>query len=143
MSRTTLLTSAVLAGVLTLCAVGAQAQNRGSMLDRYDTDKDGKVSLTEYEAGRQNQFGRIDVDANGSLSLAEIDAASAAAAQRGGGMAQMMQQRLAALKASDVNGDGAISADEYKVSVDAEFKKLDGNGDGFVTAEEFQAIAGH
>ncbi|ESQ86274.1 hypothetical protein AEAC466_03495 [Asticcacaulis sp. AC466] len=145
MSRISRFSSALIAGVFALTAIAAHAQTgegrggRGGMLERYDTDKDGKVSLAEYEAGRQNQFRRIDTDGNGALSFAEIDAAGAEAAQRGGGMAQMMQQRLAALKAADTNGDSSVSAAEYKAYVDAAFKALDKNNDGFVTADEFQA----
>ena len=146
MSRTSLILPAV-AGLL-LVAAGAHAQgwgggqgggHGGGMIARYDTDKDGKLSLAEYEAGRQTMFTRIDADGNGALSFAELDAA---AAKADGPMAQMMQSRIAAIKAGDTNGDQSISADEYKAVVDAEFKKLDANGDGFVTSDEMQAMMG-
>lgn len=154
MSRKTLIASAALAGFCLLAAGGAafaqggaQGGGRGGplgMLGRYDADGDGKISLSEYETGRQAAFNRMDTDGNGALSFAEIDAATAAAAQRGGNMAQMMQARMAALKAADTNGDQSISADEYKAYADAEFKKLDTNGDGFISADEAQAgMGGH
>lgn len=113
----------------------------GGMMARYDTDKDGKVSLSEYEAGRQMMFGRIDADGNGSVSFAEIDAMM----QRMQGddpRAQMMQKRMEALKAADTNGDQAISADEFKAATDAEFKTLDKNGDGFLTTDEMPQMGG-
>ena len=146
MSRKALILTAA-AGLL-LVAAGANAQgwgggqgggHGGGLIGRYDTDKDGKLSLTEYETGRQNMFTRIDADGNGSLSFAELDAA---AAKADGPMAQMMQDRIAAIKAGDTNGDQSISADEYKAVVDAEFKKLDANGDGFITSDEVPAMMG-
>ncbi len=88
------------------------------------------------------QFKRMDTNGDGALSFAEIDAATAAAAQRGGPMADMMKTRNDALKAADANGDQSISADEFKAYVDAEFKKLDTNGDGFLTPDELQAGMG-
>lgn len=146
-------TSLVSAAALAVLALGAPAfaQDQGGdhgggrgggMFARYDADHDGKVSLAEYEAGRMMQFKRMDTDGNGSLSFAEIDAASAAAAQRGGPMADMMKARNDALKAADTNGDQSISADEFKAYVDAEFKKIDANNDGFLTEDEMRAAMG-
>jgi len=155
MFKTSLISAAALA-VIACGATSAFAQDQGGqggggmgggrgggMFQRYDTDNDGKISLAEYEAGRMMQFKRIDNDGNGSLSFAEIDAASAAAAQRGGPMADMMKARNDALKAADTNGDQSISADEFKAYVDAEFKKLDTNNDGFVTEDEMRAGMPH
>ena len=120
---------------------GGQGGGRGGgMMGRYDTDKDGKVSLAEYEAGRQMMFQRLDADGNGTLTFAELDAAR----QKAGDdpRAQMMIKRIDALKAADANGDQAISADEYKAAADAEFKNLDKNADGFLTADEMPQMGG-
>ncbi len=141
MSRNTIFASAAVAALVFVAAGAANAQqggggHGGGMLERYDGDKDGKISLVEYETGRQSMFSRIDADGNGALSFAELDDA---AAKADGRMAQMMQSRIAAIKAGDTNGDQSISADEYKAVVDAEFAKLDANSDGFVTADELQA----
>jgi len=159
MFKTSLISAAALA-VIALGASSAFAQDQGQgggmggmhgggmggrgggMFARYDTDHDGKISLAEYETGRMMSFKRMDGDGNGALSFAEIDAASAAAAQRGGPMADMMKARNDALKAADTNGDQSISADEYKAYVDAEFKTLDTNSDGFLTEDEMRAGMG-
>lgn len=144
MSRIRLFSAVVIAAALAT-AVHAQGWGgqggQGGMLARYDTDKDGKVSLSEYEAGRQMMFGRLDADGNGAVTFAELDAM----AQKMGDdpRAQMMIKRMDALKAADANGDQAISADEYKAAVDAEFKNLDKNADGFLTADEMPQMGGH
>jgi Ca2+-binding EF-hand superfamily protein len=122
--------------------VHAQGWGGGSMLERFDSDKDGKVSLAEYEAGRQMIFGRMDADGNGSVSFAEIDAMMQRMQGGDSQRAQMMQKRMEALKAADANGDQAISADEYKAYVDAEFKMLDKNGDGFLNPDELPQMGG-
>jgi len=110
------------------------------MLGRYDTDGDGKVSLAEYETGRQAMFARMDADNNGSISFAEIDAMEQRMESMGNGRGgDRMKARMEALKAADTNGDQAVSADEYKAASDAEFKTLDTNGDGFIDATEASA----
>ncbi|MDI7775363.1 EF-hand domain-containing protein [Asticcacaulis sp. EMRT-3] len=156
MSRITLTSSALVAVLLTasgLTAGVAFAQGQGmgqgmgqggghdrggplGMLGRYDTDHDGKISLAEYEAGRQMMFNRMDADGNGAISFAEIDAMAQRMNGKGGRGAERMQKRLDALKAADTNGDQSISADEFKAAADAEFKALDKNGDGFIEASE-------
>jgi Ca2+-binding EF-hand superfamily protein len=131
--------------ILTALTTAAHAQGwggqGGGMMARYDTDKDGKVSLTEYEAGRQMMFQRLDADGNGTLTFAELDAF----AQKMGDdpRAQMMLKRIDALKAADANGDQAVSADEYKAAVDGEFKTLDKNGDGVLTEDEMPQMGGN
>ncbi|MBW8733086.1 MAG: EF-hand domain-containing protein [Asticcacaulis sp.] len=139
MSKMRLFSAVVIAAAALTSAVHAQGWG-GGMLARYDADKDGKVSLAEYEAGRQMMFGRVDADGNGAISFAEIDAV----AQKMGNdqRAAMMQKRLDALKAADANGDQAISADEYKAAVDAEFTALDKNADGFLTEDEMPQMGG-
>lgn len=140
---TLLLASAALAGVVTASGAFAQGQGGGGqgggrgmggplgMYSRADTDGDGKVSLAEFQANRQQQFTRYDTDGNGSISFAELDAMVAQRPQ--------MQSRIDALKAADANGDKAISADEFKAAGDVEFKKVDKNGDGFIDQTEAQA----
>ena len=146
MSKMRLLSAVVIAAAALTTAAhaqgwGGQGGRGGGMMARYDTDKDGKVSLSEYEAGRQMMFQRLDADGNGTLTFAELDAAG----QKMGDdpRAQMMLKRIDALKAADANGDQAISADEYKAAVDAEFKTLDKNGDGFLTEDEMPQMGGN
>ncbi len=145
MSKIRLFSAVVITAAALTTAVHAQGWGGGrggGMLERYDTDKDGKVSLAEYEAGRQMMFSRMDADGNGSVSFAEIDAMMQRMQGGDGPRAQMMQKRMDALKAADTNGDQVISADEFKAASDAEFKALDKNSDGFLTADEMPQMGG-
>ncbi|MGZ3298424.1 MAG: EF-hand domain-containing protein [Asticcacaulis sp.] len=126
--------TATACAALVFAASGALAQGMGNMMDRYDTDHDGKVSLTEYENGRAFMFQRLDADGNGSVSFAEIDAAAK--------QFDRMAARINALKEADTNNDQSISADEFKAASDAQFKKLDTNNDGFLSSDELMAGMG-
>ena len=59
-------------------AVAAQTvkTDTASVLGRYDTNKDGKVSLAENRAPTMAQFDRADTNKDGSLSVAEQKAAA-------------------------------------------------------------------
>lgn len=46
----------------------------GKMIERFDADKNGEVSLGEFQAGHEEKFKKIDTDGNGSLSAAELEA---------------------------------------------------------------------
>ncbi len=99
------------------------------MIERFDSNGDGKLSLDEFKAGRAQRFTRMDADGDGKLSMAEIDQAG-----------QGMQRRVDMLKAADTNGDGFVSLDEYNASSERDFAQLDADKDGFVTADELAAM---
>jgi hypothetical protein len=78
-----------------------QARRLADMM-RWDTDHDGRISLSEWmatHAGRPGdparEFARIDIDHNGYLEPEEID--------------RMLAARFARL---DLNRDGVLSAEE-------------------------------
>lgn len=47
------------------------------MMTRFDTNKDGQITLDEVQAMRQARFQKMDADGNGGVSLAEFKAAKA------------------------------------------------------------------
>ena len=70
-------------GVLTLAEFNAPVVSApvktdiAPVLDKFDTNKDGKVSLAENRAPAMSQFDRADTNKDGILSVAEQKAAGA------------------------------------------------------------------
>jgi len=60
------------------------SQAMTAMVTQFDTDKDGKVSKTEFVDGGAKLFDRADADANGSLDAKELEAAKTALRERAG-----------------------------------------------------------
>lgn len=52
-----------------------RAPNGAAMLQRFDTNRDGKISLIEYRAGTLVNFDRLDADKDGVVTPAEMKAA--------------------------------------------------------------------
>jgi Ca2+-binding EF-hand superfamily protein len=53
-------------------------QTAQQIIGLVDSNKDGKISLQEYEAGPLGAFNKIDSNHDGTVSAAEIQAAKAA-----------------------------------------------------------------
>ncbi|MCD6360951.1 MAG: EF-hand domain-containing protein [Armatimonadetes bacterium] len=114
------------------------AQRWQHMLERLDTNKDGKISKDEFP-GRDEVFDRIDANGDGFITE---DEAAAIGNRRGGGQRGQMDpaqrwQRM--LERQDTNKDGKISKDEFP-GRDEVFDRIDANGDGFITEDEAAAM---
>lgn len=81
-----------------------------------DIDKDGRVSLEEYEIFMRDAFKKLDKDGNGRLTRAET-------------VEVLTDEQFDFL---DKNKDGEIELDEFIVQVTAEFKRQDRDGDGYL-----------
>lgn len=91
---------------------GSQGQVFDFLVDKYDKDKDGKVSAEEYTRG-QGKFRRYDRDGDGFLTAADF---------RGGrgtrrDNADRMIMRI--VGGADSDGDRSITAAEWKAFVHA------------------------
>jgi Ca2+-binding EF-hand superfamily protein len=114
------------------CEAKHQA-HRQKKLERFDTDKDGKLSDAERAAMRaawKQRFGemkqRYDVDKDGSLSETERAAMRKEHAQR-------------VLGKLDQNGDGQLSVDEAKCSrLSRAFERLDADKSGTLSLDEIE-----
>lgn len=101
-----------------------------------DTDKDGKVTPTEFAAYRTAMVGDIDTDKDGKLSVEELTAMHMKGiAEKAGRMAAQMVQEL------DADADGKLSVAELTsmpVPPDA-FDLADTNKDGVIDQAEADA----
>ena len=128
----------IMSGVLFSSLALAQG-GTSKFMQYFDTNKDGVVTLDEFEAAMTARFAAMDSDHNGKVDMAEFR--------------QYVQQRreekkMARLKQMDSNGDGQISKEEFVAyqtkNAEARFDRLDKNHDGVLSADELDRKAcGH
>jgi hypothetical protein len=104
-------------------------------------NKDGKVSLAEFQAGYAAQLSRFDTNRDGKMTVQEVAAVYGPRISAGGLGAKVMQERLAELKAADTNHDGIITVEELDAISQVEFRTVDRNGDGYIDTAEATAPA--
>ncbi|MBK1865312.1 EF-hand domain-containing protein [Aestuariivirga sp. YIM B02566] len=95
--------------------------------ERYDTNKDGKVSQEEIDANRTEWFGKFDADKNGTLNLKEFEVLWLEAHRK-----EMVRE----FQKLDPNGDAALTLDEYKEPLSRFVANRDRNGDGVISKED-------
>lgn len=120
----------LLAAALTLAAGAAQAQ---MWAPNPDLDKDGKVTLSEFQQVRANGILRLDADKDGKITRAEAKPL-ADRAPNGAAMVDRIWTRL------DANKDGVITRAEIDAGAKRRFELGDTNKDGSLSKDEIQAL---
>ena len=90
------------------CAVRAQVTATGDYLARMDNDRDGRVSLAEYQAWMSYAFEGMDRNRDGTLSADELPGGRGKPITREAHLAQL----AARFTRQDADGDGFLSAKE-------------------------------
>jgi Ca2+-binding EF-hand superfamily protein len=131
-------------------------QRAERMLNRLDTDKDGRISQAEMLARANRAFERFDTDRNGEVTKAEVDAKREAfrdarkafravkategeardAARAALRDARMDRMGLRLFERADADSNGTLTRAEMETAANAMFKKRDRNGDGVITIDE-------
>jgi len=129
-------------------------------LNELDTDKDGKVSFAEFEVGPfakripkerlREFFGRLDRNSDGSLSAADMPQENRPYQDRPRDGRQEQREPGRMMEMLDLNGDKALSFEEFRRAPwmkekgedeqEGLFEKLDKNGD--LSIELSELIAG-
>ncbi len=102
------------------------------MLQKMDTNGDGRISLNEYVAAAQARFKSIDTQNKGSITAEDI-AAAPSTVQR--------DQKIASfiVKHMDSDGKGYVSEDDFIAKAKARFAKMDARGNGKLTPDELSS----
>jgi len=71
---TTLIGGAALATVPAIAGGGPHGPGGAGLIKQFDTNGDGKLTQQEVDSARQDRLTEFDADKNGALSLAEYQA---------------------------------------------------------------------
>jgi Ca2+-binding EF-hand superfamily protein len=106
------------------------------MLQRYDTDRDGTISLQEFQAAGDALFDKLDADGDGRISAEEF-----ASARRWGGREHHGHRMERRAEGSEARGGASRSETRQRGSHHGRhqywFARMDADGDGYVTRAEF------
>lgn len=97
------------------------------MMERYDADKDGKLSQQEIDESRTSWHGEFDGDKNASLSIDEFQNLWLKARR---------EQMVREFQEFDRDGNGQVTLEEYNQPMAGLVANRDRNGDGFLSRED-------
>ena len=96
------------------------------ILERVDTDKDGKISKAEFDAEGAKMFAKLDENSDGKI--AENEMPQRHWARFGGKMFDSI----------DADKDGKVTKAEFEAAGAKMFQRMDKNGDGVIEKDEMQ-----
>lgn len=97
------------------------------LMERFDADKDGKLTQEELDQARTDLLNKHDIDKDGKLSLDEYKAL----------WLEVMQRRVVrSFQHTDVDGDAAVTIDEFKEPFSKAVERMDRNDDGTLNKED-------
>ena len=99
----------------------------GEMAERYDANKDGKLSQDEIDSNRTEWHARFDTEKDNALSLKEFEALWLEA-QR--------ERMVREFQRFDKDGDAKVTLDEYKAPLAKLVENMDRNGDKFLSRDD-------
>jgi Ca2+-binding EF-hand superfamily protein len=103
------------------------------MTERYDGNRDGKLSQEEIDANRTAWHGEFDTDKNAALSLQEF---------QGLWLKARNEEMVREFQRFDRDGNGQVTLDEYKQPLDNIVARMDRNGDGVLSFEDHERMRG-
>ncbi|MEP6483244.1 MAG: EF-hand domain-containing protein [Rudaea sp.] len=102
------------------------------MLQKMDSNGDGRISLDEYLAAANTRFTSIDAQGKGAVDATDIEVAPTTL-QRDQKIADFIVKRM------DSDGKGYVSEDDFVAKAKQRFARMDTRGDGKLTPDELSA----
>jgi Ca2+-binding EF-hand superfamily protein len=139
MQKRTKIALMALAGLVAVGGVAAASQGwkhgmRGQghmgfmeMAERYDADKDGKISQTEIDANRASWLAEFDADKSGSLALAEFQNLWLKAQN---------QRMVREFQRFDTDANGQVTMEEYQKPLAGIVAWMDSNQDSALSKDD-------
>lgn len=120
--------------VLALAASTAFAAPEDVSIANWDVDQDGPLSRAEAAAIQYDSFDYFDLNEDGDLKGSEREGFEAHLA-----FGQSQNPLIGTVGAPDANGDGIISAGEFRTWTSRVFDRMDVSGDGLLSESELMA----
>lgn len=99
------------------------------MLEKFDANKDGKLTQAEIDETRQSRFKQFDKSADGVLTLDEFEAL----------WLDFMRERMVDhFQDQDNDGDGKVTPQEFGARFANMVQFMDSNGDGVLDASDMR-----
>lgn len=129
--------AAAVAAMLMPMLADAASHDLATFVGEYDLDRNGSVSMEEFQKERERRFASTDTDHDGRISkqeyLDEFHARLMFSKPDAAAIEKQMKQTEVRFGVLDVNKDGAISPAEYTHSGWGMFDEHDYNKDGAVS----------
>lgn len=106
---------------------GMGGHHRMEMMQRLDTNTDGKITMAEITAHREQLHAEHDKDRNNAISLSEFE---------GIWLAMMRPMMVDKFQMMDDDGDGQITDAEVEKKMTWMMHRMDRNGDGAISMRE-------
>jgi Ca2+-binding EF-hand superfamily protein len=113
---------------------GRGGAERGTMmLEMFDSNGDGTVTIEEARAVQTDRMTRFDVNGDGGLTLQEFEAL----------FAELAHPRMVdGFQRLDADGDGVVTADEMDAPMTRMAQRMDTDGDGDIDRDDRPARGG-
>ena len=90
-------------------------------MERFDADKDGKLTQAEIDRSREADLASFDGDKDGALTLQEFE---------GLWLDHMRERMVDRFQGLDADGDAVVTLEEFKRPFASLVQRMDRDGDG-------------
>ena len=104
------------------------------MMDRFDTDGDGKITKAEMATFRDEAMAKYDADKDGNLSLDEF---------QGVWLEHMQPRMVRKFQHLDSDGDAKVSSTEINNIMQRMMSHMDRNDDDVISKDDMRGRGGH
>lgn len=113
---------------------GGRGWGMHRMMERFDTNEDGKLTQEEVDEARKTLLTKHDADKDGKLSLAEYEKLWLEVKRR---------RMVRSFQRTDQDGDAAVTIDEFLKPYAKIVERMDRNEDGAIDKEDHRGKSWH